>query len=308
MPSLTEAQAYNAAALSALSTVPTALFIGGTSGIGRGIVEAFARHTKGNVHIIICGRNREAADRIIASLPKPSVAAAKHEFVYCEATLMRNVRAVTSELISRLPKLNYLVFTIALVNLNGYEPTEEGLEKKAAASYYARWLFTLELLPLLRKAREMAEPAKLLSIGSAGRAGRKIETDDDLDLRKLYKTSIFQIRKTITACQELSLEAFVTENPWLTTIHTNPGVVYTPSLPFDVPLLLKVVIDYVAWILLRSPSDSGEFMLYALLKGEGEGRVLRFGETGKTLRRRDEFITVEGQERVWKHTLEAISV
>jgi hypothetical protein len=58
MPSLKEAQEYNAASCSQFSAVPVALFIGGTSGIGRGTAEAFARHTKGNAHIIICGTNR----------------------------------------------------------------------------------------------------------------------------------------------------------------------------------------------------------------------------------------------------------
>lgn len=59
--SLAAVRAANAAALSSLKSVPVALFVGGTSGIGQATAEAFARHTQGNAHIIICGRNREGA-------------------------------------------------------------------------------------------------------------------------------------------------------------------------------------------------------------------------------------------------------
>lgn len=34
------------------SYLPVAIFVGGTSGIGQGLVEAFARHTNGNAHIM----------------------------------------------------------------------------------------------------------------------------------------------------------------------------------------------------------------------------------------------------------------
>ena len=35
--------------------IPHALFVGGTSGVGQAMAEAFARYTKGNAHIILCG-------------------------------------------------------------------------------------------------------------------------------------------------------------------------------------------------------------------------------------------------------------
>jgi NAD(P)-dependent dehydrogenase (short-subunit alcohol dehydrogenase family) len=59
MPCLSDVRAANAAILGALKNVPVAVFVGGTSGIGQATAEAFARHTKGNAHIIICGRNRQ---------------------------------------------------------------------------------------------------------------------------------------------------------------------------------------------------------------------------------------------------------
>ena len=66
MPSISKIRADNA--VFSPSYLPVALFVGGTSGIGQAAAEAFARYTKGDAHIIICGRNRAAAESIIASL------------------------------------------------------------------------------------------------------------------------------------------------------------------------------------------------------------------------------------------------
>ncbi|KAG5643917.1 hypothetical protein DXG03_009489 [Asterophora parasitica] len=69
MPSLAAVRTANAAFKP--SYVPVTIFVGGTSGIGQGLAEAFARHTNGTAHIVIIGRNRAAANAILARFPKP---------------------------------------------------------------------------------------------------------------------------------------------------------------------------------------------------------------------------------------------
>lgn len=74
----------------------------------QGAVEAFARYTKGNAHIIVCARNEEAAKRIIASFPQtPS---STYRFLRCDATRFSNVAAACDSLKKdhSLTKLNYL--------------------------------------------------------------------------------------------------------------------------------------------------------------------------------------------------------
>jgi NADP-dependent 3-hydroxy acid dehydrogenase YdfG len=53
-------------------TNPVAVFVGGTSGIGQGMAEAFNRHTKGNSRIVLVGRNRDAAEKIISKMKSVS--------------------------------------------------------------------------------------------------------------------------------------------------------------------------------------------------------------------------------------------
>ncbi|KAJ7592619.1 hypothetical protein C8J56DRAFT_1161726, partial [Mycena floridula] len=160
-PSLATIRAANAAYTA--SHIPVGVFVGGTSGIGQGIAEAFARHTKGNARIVIVGRNREAAEKIIAKFPKPSNSEASFEFLECDISVMNNVHATTTELLKRHPKINFLVMTPGYFTTAGFTPTVDGIDRKLAVHYYGRWKFAKELMPLLEAAAQDGEDAKIFS-------------------------------------------------------------------------------------------------------------------------------------------------
>jgi NAD(P)-dependent dehydrogenase (short-subunit alcohol dehydrogenase family) len=166
------------------SRLPTGVFVGGTSGIGQGLAEAFANQTKGNANIFIVGRNKAAAEAVIAKFPKPSDPSARHEFVSCDATLMKNIRAASKELLTKSPTINYLVMSPGFLSTNGRTETVEGIDKKLAVHYYARFMFTNELLGALKEAKEKNEDAKVLSVLAAGKGG-KLDVDD-LGLKKSF--------------------------------------------------------------------------------------------------------------------------
>ena len=178
MTSLSAIRADNAAF--SPSYTPVALFVGGTSGIGQATAQAFARHTNGEAHIIICGRNRAAAKSIIATFPKSPKS--YYEFVECDVSLMKNVQETTTKLLSALPKLNFIVLSTGFINFEGRDETSEGLAKKLATDYYSRWKFINDLMPLLRKAKDNGEDAKVLSVLAAGKGG-PVDLED-LDLKE----------------------------------------------------------------------------------------------------------------------------
>ena len=184
MPSLSVVR--NFIATYAPPYVPVIVITGGTSGIGQGIAEAFARTVHGKAHIILVGRNRIAAEAIIASLPKSTGASdqSTYEFISCDVTLMKNVHAMTKDLNQRLPKINFLVHCAGVLGFGGRKETEEGIDEKLASRYYSRWASTHDLLPLLRKAKEAGEPASVLSVLGAGR-GPEVDLED-LGLKKTY--------------------------------------------------------------------------------------------------------------------------
>jgi NAD(P)-dependent dehydrogenase (short-subunit alcohol dehydrogenase family) len=134
MPLLSSIRATNAAFSHLISPAPVAVFIGGTAGIGEGMARAFAAHTKGNSNIILVGRNKDAADRILASLPTPETAgssppALARDFIQCDATLMKNVQTAAQTIISKYPKINYLVLSTGYLTLAGRDNQSKELTR-----------------------------------------------------------------------------------------------------------------------------------------------------------------------------------
>ena len=68
--------------------------------------------------------------------------------------------------------------------MKGRDETPEGIDRKLAAAYYARWKFTRDLLPSIQKARDAGQEAKVVSILGAGK-GTAIDVDD-LGLKKSF--------------------------------------------------------------------------------------------------------------------------
>lgn len=118
------------------SYVPVAVFVGGTSGIGEAMVKAVASYTGGNVHLVVIGRNRAAAEKTFASLPTPPLdedgKPILREFMSCDASLMKNVSGTCTELGQKVSKINFLVLSAGFIQLSGREETEEGLDKMLA--------------------------------------------------------------------------------------------------------------------------------------------------------------------------------
>jgi NAD(P)-dependent dehydrogenase (short-subunit alcohol dehydrogenase family) len=178
MPSLEDVKVSNAQY--APLYVPTAIFIGGTSGIGQAMAELLAWRTNGRANIIIIGRNKVAADKIIASFPSPPPgedgSMIKHEFIECDAAELKNVHETAQELLKRLDKINILVLCAATVEFSPHE-TSEGLERSMVLRYYSRAKFSHELMPLLTNARAKGEDAKVMTILGAAMGGRVDLTD-----------------------------------------------------------------------------------------------------------------------------------
>jgi len=286
------------------SYVPVALFVGGTSGIGQATAEAFARYTKGDAHIIICGRNRTAAESIIASFPKSPKS--RYEFVECDATLMKNVQSTTTSLISTLPKLNYVFATPGYLTRRGRGETSEGLDRKLALNYYARWKFTYDLMPLLRKAKDAGEDAKVMSVLAAGNGG-PIDLDD-LGLKKEFTLSAAGV--AAATYNDLMMESFAEKHPDMAFTHMFPGVVRTPmAIPQHWAFKPLVPLIYgLAYPFSLSMNESAEYHLHALLSGE-KG-AFRRGPKGELLENKGKgyFSTEESKKKLWEHTLEATTI
>ncbi|KZT24771.1 NAD(P)-binding protein [Neolentinus lepideus HHB14362 ss-1] len=305
MPSLAEVRAFNATFKPIY--LPVALFVGGTSGVGQTLAKAFACITNGNAHIIICGRNRAAAEATIASFPKPTQEGSVHEFVECDVTLMKNVRKTTNELLSRLKKLNFLSVSPSIVTFNGRTETEEGIDWKMALHYYARWMFIHDLMPLLRKAKDAGEDASVMTILGAGRGG-PIDLND-LDINESY--DLGKAAKATNTYNDLMLESFHEQNPDVGFTHQNPGAVNTNIIKnSNIPgkSIMQFVLYPIAAALTRSPEEAGHYLLHGLLRGAEKGGVYRREPHGVDIGKAKYFGSDEKTKAVWEHTVKTTSV
>ncbi|KAF7352057.1 hypothetical protein MVEN_01168200 [Mycena venus] len=304
MPSLSTVRAFNAAF--SPSHTPVAIFVGGTSGIGQGMAEAFARHTKGNAHIVLVGRSRAAAEAIIATFPKPTVPGVKHEFVECDITLMKNVQRVAGELRARIPKINFLVLTPGVLTMNGRNETEEGIDRKLAVHYYGRWRFIKDLLPAVEEAHKAGEDAKVMSILAAGHGG-KIDLGD-LGLKKSF--SVANAAAAAPTYNDIMVNDLAARHPGLSFIHAHPGTVATNLLKTSDTRILRAANSFLTPLLspfMYSVETSGEHQLYGLLKAV-PGAV-RTNDKGDDIGLTKAYYgSPDAMARLWKHTEEATKV
>ncbi|KAL0957958.1 hypothetical protein HGRIS_000138 [Hohenbuehelia grisea] len=277
---------------------PVAIFLGGTSGVGRAMAEAFARYTGGKAHIVIIGRNRRAAQASIDTFPKPTSGTFTHEFVECDVSLMKNVREVTSVLVKRLPKVNFLVMSTGVFVLTGRNETVEGIDEKMALNYYARWKFTHDLLPLLRKAADAGEDARVFSLMGAG-GGKPVDMGD-LGLKRTH--TVMGCVSTLATYNDMMMEKFSLLAPSVSFTHGFPGPVRSPMMTPTSWLFKPIFYALYPLVCLVTvaPETSAEYQLSALLSA-GKG----FNSTGARGERLPPTSSKpEDLQKLWEHTVQ----
>ncbi|KAF8958568.1 NAD-P-binding protein [Flammula alnicola] len=303
MPSLSAIRSSNAAFARSFSHSPVAVFVGGTSGIGQAMAESFAEHTKGNSDIVIVGRNRAAAERILASFPSSSArGTGAREFMQCDVTLMKNVEQTTREILSRYPKINYLIMSPGIMTLSGRDETPEGIDRKLAVHYYARWKFLGDLLPALKTAREEGEMGAVMSVLGAGYGGEIII--DDLALKDSYSTK--NAAMVTPTYNDLMLEAYAEKAANLSLIHANPGFVRTSLLASSPSFPLRIL-SSLALTLTRplsiSARECAEYMWNAAFTtASNTPGAYRIGTKGENLEKKNYYGNDEQRRRLWEHT------
>ena len=97
---------------------------------------------------------------------------------------MKNVTSAAAVIKGKISSLNYLVLSQGILTFQGRNETSEGIDRKLALHFYSRWKFVDELLPLLQKAKERNEEARVMSVLAAGKGGEV--NLDDLGLKKTF--------------------------------------------------------------------------------------------------------------------------
>ncbi|KAL4907240.1 hypothetical protein BDW74DRAFT_189752 [Aspergillus multicolor] len=336
MVSINLVRASNAALKSQPSRI-TALFVGGTSGIGLSTLRALARHTDGRaLTAYIVGRSETRAKSVLADLQtlNPS---ARFNFIEADVSLIKNVDRACKTVLGKEKggKLDLLFMTPGGISVpfKGRDETPEGLDRLFSLRYYARMRLITNLLPLLTNTSNtngtLGHGGRVISIYGGG-FEYPIDTSD-LALKKNF--SLLNAYKHSITMTSLSMSYLSKTNPRVSFIHGFPGLVGTNIYSNSFPGPVAAVYNYGVWPLMWPFSvnvqESGERHLFHATSerypardgGNGSGEVavgvdgvkgsgvylLNWkGDVRETTNALKRYLADGTDERVWRHTEELL--
>ncbi|KAL2844751.1 hypothetical protein BJY01DRAFT_214759 [Aspergillus pseudoustus] len=260
MVSLKTVQTSNAG-IRALPKI-TALFVGGTSGIGQSTLRQLARHADSPTAYIV-GRNEARASPFLSELRQLSPKGRFH-FIEADVSLLRNVDAACKQIAQQEKHLNLLFMTPGGISLGGRNETTEGMDYLFALRYYSRMRFIQNLLPLLESPSSSSGPSRVISVYGGG--FEFSINPSDLDLK--HNFSLLNAYKHSITMTSLSMEHLATTHPAVSFIHAYPGLVgtniYTNSFPAPISTFYNYAMWPFMWPFSVNLRESGERHLYHL--------------------------------------------
>ncbi|KAF2788428.1 NAD(P)-binding protein [Melanomma pulvis-pyrius CBS 109.77] len=208
------------------ATAPrVAVFVGGTSGIGKLTVSALVA-TGASVRIYLIGR-KSSEERTRDFIQELRAINPKAEVIWTEGEigLLSETKRICSAIKSKESRVDLLFLTTGYAPFTTRRETAEGIEITQSLGYYTRVLFIQHLLPLLAA----AEAPKVVGVLSGGMERANVNLDD-LDLKKPGNFGIVKAHIHYGAMNTTTLEKLAIDNPNVTFIHSCPGWVNTGNV------------------------------------------------------------------------------
>ncbi|KZW00827.1 hypothetical protein EXIGLDRAFT_745428 [Exidia glandulosa HHB12029] len=280
---------------------PVIVVFGGTSGIGSGLVRAFAHHVppQTGAHIIIVGRSKQSADSIIASLP--ANANSKYDFVQVDAVVIRNLRtAIREQLFGTLglTKINYLVLSQGAIDLDATKRTSEGIHPTVSLAVYGRIRAALDLAPLVQAAAALGEDARVMTVAKPAWGGPV-----DLDDINLEKKGLAYIRAAMITYTDIAVLELAKQFPELAFIHADPGFVKS-GLTRGLPPWMRRLYGVMEWVAAMSADDSGERIMSMLVDPACSKGAFARDENNKPVKPVKWAEDEKTRNAVWKYLVE----
>jgi NAD(P)-dependent dehydrogenase (short-subunit alcohol dehydrogenase family) len=290
MPSLKAIRAAN----SSLKTDSlTAVFVGATSGIGLGGIEALLTSIP-TPNIYIIGRSESKFTPTLERL-RTLNSSATITFLEAQISLLKEVHRVCKTILSQEEKLDILWLSQGALMPPAHKLTEEGLTEPFAVNIYSRFYFMHLLAPLLSKSPD----PRVLSILSPGQEGTLNTTD--IGLQKPENYGFLAANSQAVTVMSLGMRELSLLHPQISFIHTFPGMVATDvhsrltsnlSGPTKIlGYLLQYAAPLLAYFLGYTPEGAGQVGLFectdvrfSTASGKGFWRVSDSAEELKPLK------------------------
>ena len=225
MVSYTEVQASNAL-VNDVTAPGVAVFVGGTSGIGKLTIEALVA-TGASARIYLVGR-KSSEERSLAFIQELRAVNPKAEVIWTEGeiSLLAETKRVCEVIKLKEPRVDLLFLTAGYAPFGPRVETAEGVEVAQSLEYYSRVLFVLHLLPVL----QAAEAPRVVSVLAGGLERATAVDLEDLRLKKPGNFGGVKAQLQYTAMNTMALEKMAGENPNVTFLHSWPGWVNTGNV------------------------------------------------------------------------------
>lgn len=288
MPGITECQTFTR---SLLTKTITAMFVGGTNGIGASMAIKLASIVR-KPHIILVGRSQSSADMMLEKLQKVN-SLGEYEFHPLDCTLLRPVPDFVKSL--NIKSLDYLVLSCGILTMAGRTETSEGIDRKLALHCYVRYKF-------ITACQNIFSPdAKIYSVLDAANAKGDLLADD-MALKKHY--SLREAANAAINYTDMGFEYLAEKYPNLTFTHAFPGIVDTNIVhSFNKFLTVPMMFALRTLGISVSPDVCAEYMIYGLTY-YGPGFFLIDNHANE--RQRSRYHTPENRKLVIKHLNDVI--
>ncbi|KAF3481834.1 uncharacterized protein GIQ15_04593 [Arthroderma uncinatum] len=250
-----------------------AVFVGGTSGIGKFTVTALVA-TDASVRVYLVGRkSSEEHTRIFIQELHTINPKAEVIWIEGEVALLAETKRVCEVIKSKESHVDLLFLTAGYAPFGTRKETAEGIEVAQSLEYYSRMLFILHLLPLLGE----AEAPRVISVLGGGLERTTIDLDD-LDLKKPGNFSGIQAQTQYIPMNSMTLEKIANDNTNVTFIHSWPGSVNTGNVRRG--LEPNSILAWFIWLILEplitlfsfSDEESGQRHLFQCTSAAFGGR------------------------------------
>ncbi|KAI0876499.1 hypothetical protein GGS24DRAFT_451072 [Hypoxylon argillaceum] len=223
MVSFKEIQASNALINDA--TAPrVAVFVGGTSGIGKLTIKALVA-TGASTRIYLVGR-KSSEERTRAFIQELHTINPKAEVIWTEGeiSLLADAKRVCDTIKKTESRVDLLFLTAGYAPFGPRTETTEGIEIAQSLEYYSRIQFILQLLPLLHA----AEAPRVVGVLGGGMEFASINVDDPGLKKPGNFNKLAQVQ--YIAMNTMGLERLANDNSDVTFIHSCPGWVNTGNV------------------------------------------------------------------------------
>jgi NAD(P)-dependent dehydrogenase (short-subunit alcohol dehydrogenase family) len=142
----------------------TIVITGGTSGIGRALVEYFANHS---YRVVFTGRSREKAHDIINKCAGKEV-----DYIEADFASFDSVVNAANNIKTKYANIDILINNAGIWEMQ-YKETQDGIETNFAVNHLSPMLFTLKLLPHINQ-----NSGRIINTSSGAHRRNILDLDD----------------------------------------------------------------------------------------------------------------------------------